>query len=142
MTATAIRPSVWAKALPALPSARAKCPEACEYIGQWLAVLAVEPDRGGEFDRALEDYAAELRRAGILTPHQGSGFLMAVWSYSSVGSPLTPTLVAQVDRRAAFRGVVHCKWRGTVPRSEFDLWRTDEAVRRAASGYKHERGAA
>jgi hypothetical protein len=57
-----------------------------------------------------------------------------------VGNPLTAALVAQVDRRAALRGTVHCKWRGTIPEREYDSWRYDEALRRVQLPHKWERG--
>lgn len=145
MTATsappAARPSMWDKALPQLPSAAANpnAPQAVAYLDQWLAILADDPARGGEFDRELDAYAAELRRTGAITPHQGSGFLLALWSYQRVGSPLVPVLVAQVDRRAQLRGLVHCKWRGTVPQAVYDSYKYDDALRRSQLPNKWER---
>jgi hypothetical protein len=142
MTATIIRPAVWAKALPQLPKAASKpdAPAIVRYVGDWLAVLEADPSRGPEFDRDLDLYAATLRQSGALTPHQGAGFLLALWAYQNVGNPLTATLVAQVDRRAALRGVRHCKWRGTIPEREYDSWRYDEALRRVQLPHKWERG--
>lgn len=142
MTATLTRPSVFDKALPALPKAAAKpdAPEILRYVGEWLAILATDPQRGGEFDRELEGYAAVLRQAGAISAHLGSGFCLALWAYQNVGNPLVPVLVAQVDRRAALRGLRHCQWRGTVPTHAFDDWRHDEALRRVQLPHKWERG--
>ena len=142
MTATLDRPPVWAKALPQLPRAAARpdAPAIVAYLTQWLAILQHDPDRGGEFDRELDAYAAQLRQTGALTEHQGAGFMLALWSYQSVGHPLVPVLVAQIDRRAALRGMRHCKWRGTVPVGTFDDWRYDEALRRVALPRKGEEG--
>lgn len=139
MVAATIEPSVFDKALPQLPAAVSRIPEAVQYVGEWLAVLAVDPTRGPEFDREIESYATDLRRAGLLTEHQGSGFLLALWAYSNVGSPLQATLVAQVDRRQARRGVVHCRWRGDVGRAEYESVRHDDALRRSQLPNKWER---
>jgi hypothetical protein len=89
MTATIIRPAVWAKALPQLPKAASKpdAPAIVRYVGDWLAVLEADPSRGPEFDRDLDLYAATLRQSGALTPHQGAGFLLALWAYQNVGNP-------------------------------------------------------
>lgn len=140
-TAPPARRSYWDKALPQLPKAAAKPDSAAAvgYLDAWFALLAADPERGGEFDRELDAYAAELRRSGAITPHQGAGFLMALWAYQRVGSPLVPVLVAQVDRRAALRGVRHCKWRGDIPMHEFDAYRYDDALRRSQLPNKHER---
>lgn len=142
MTGTLIRPSVWERALPQLPRAAARPDSAAivQYLSSWLAILASDPTRGGEFDRELDHYAATLRASGAITEHQGAGFLLALWSYQNVGSPLVPVLVAQVDRRAALRGMRHCKWRGTIVEREYDTWRWDEAVRRAGLPRKGEEG--
>lgn len=146
MTATLERPTtkrdIWSRALPQLPKASAKpdAPHIVRFISDWLAILADDPDRGGEFDRELEAYAATLRQAGALTEHQGAGFCLALFAYQNVGSPLQATLHEQVDRRAALRGLRHCKWRGTVPAYDFDTWRSDDAVRRAGLPRKGEEG--
>jgi len=141
MTATIIRPSIWAAALPQLPRAasRADSAAAIGYLDTWLAILAADPERGGEFDRELDAYAAELRRLGAITEYQGAGFLLALWAYQRVGSPLVPVLVAQVDRRALLRGVVHCQWRGDIPYHEYEAARHDEALRRSQLPNKHDR---
>ena len=141
MTATMSRPSsVWAKSLPALPSAAAKpdASAAVAYLDQWLAILADDPARGGEFDRELDAYAGQLRATGALTEYQGSGFVMALWAYQRVGSPLVATLVAQVDRRAAMRGVRHCRWRGDIPEHQYESYKFDDALRRSQLPNKHE----
>jgi len=142
MTATLERADIWSRALPQLPRAAARpdAPAIVEYIGQWLAVLAADPTRGAEFDRELDAYAATLRQTGALTEHQGAGFMLALWSYQNVGNPLVPVLVAQVDRRAALRGMKHCKWRGAVPVGTFHDWRYDEALRRVSLPRKGEEG--
>lgn len=146
MTATLERPTtkrdIWSRALPQLPKASAKpdAPNIVRFISDWLAILADDPSRGGEFDRELESYAADLRRAGALTEHQGAGFCLALFAYQNVGSPLQATLHEQVDRRAALRGLRHCKWRGTVPIHSFDDWRHDDALRRVQLPHKWERG--
>ena len=145
MTATIAPPtarrSVFDRALPALPSAAAKpdAPQAVAYLDAWLALLADDPARGGEFDRELDQYAGELRRTGALTEYQGAGFLLALFAYQRVGSPLVATLVAQVDRRAALRGVRHCRWRGDIPEHQYDSYRYDDALRRSQLPNKHDR---
>lgn len=145
MTATLERPTTkrdyFSKALPALPKASAKPdgPHIVQFISDWLAILADDPSRGGEFDRELEAYASELRRAGALAPHLGAGFMLALFAYQNVGNPLVPVLRAQVDRRAALRGVVHCPWRGDIPRHEYEATRHDDALRRSQLPNKHDR---
>jgi hypothetical protein len=133
MTATAPPPSpVFDKALPTLARA-AKLPEAqaaAAYVGEWLAVLAGNPERAGEFDAELDDYAADLRRRDVLVGQQGAGFLLALWARLNPHDPLTATLVAQVDRRKALTGWRWCRWRGWVPAGEFDAWRYDRARER------------
>jgi hypothetical protein len=146
MTATLERPTIrqdiWAKSLPALPRAAAKpdAPNICTFIGEWLALLATDPRRGGEFDRELESYACTLRASGAFTEHQGAGFALALWSYTNVGNPLQETLRQQVDRRAALRGLRHCKWRGTVNQTEYYAPQNDDALRRAGLPRKGEEG--
>jgi hypothetical protein len=119
--------------LPQLPRAASKpdAPAIVRYVSDWLAVLEADPSRGPEFDRDLDLYAASLRQSGALTPHQGAGFLLALWSYSNVGNPLQEVLRQQVDRRAALHGLRHCRWRGTIRANEFDHWKWDEALRRS-----------
>jgi hypothetical protein len=134
-------PGVWDKALPTLARA-ARLPAAqaaAGYVGEWLATLAAHPDLAGQFDRELDDYAADLRRAGVLVGDQGAGFLLALWSRLNVRGPLQGELVKQVDRRAALRGLRHCPWRGTVPAGQFDAWRLDRARERSALKNKGER---
>lgn len=141
MTVTLNRPSVWSRALPALPKAASKpdAPAIVKYVGEWLGILAADPARGGEFDRELETYGATLRESGAIASHLGSGFLLALWSYTNVGNPLVPTLIEQVDRRNALRGVKHCRWRGDIGQADYDAPRYDEAVRRSQLKNKWER---
>lgn len=138
---TTTRPSVWAKSLPTLASAASASHAATStaYIADWLAILASDPERGGEFDRELEAYAGDLRRVEFLTEYQGAGFLLALWAYQNVGNPLVPVLVQQVDRRAKLRGVKHCRWRGDLPIADYDAPRYDEALRRVQIPNKHDR---
>lgn len=141
MVATTATPSIWDKALPSLARATA-IPEAlsaAEYVGQWLAVLAEEPRRAGDFDRELDDYAADLRRREVLVGEQGAGFLLALWSRLNVSSPLQATLREQVDRRKALHGWRWCPWRGYVPAHEWDSWRYDRARERAQAPSKFAR---
>jgi hypothetical protein len=145
MTTTLDRPttkrSYFDKALPALPKAAQKpdSPAIVQYVTAWLDILAADPARGGEFDRELEAYGASLRASGAIASHLGSGFLLALWAYTNVGNPLVPTLIEQVDRRNALRGVRHCRWRGDVSQAEYDAPRYDEAERRVKLKNKHER---
>lgn len=134
-------PSLWDKALPSLArfSMLPQCAEVAEYIRQWLVVLAVEPDRAGEFDAALDAYARDLRRAALLVGEQGSGFLLAVYARQLPHDETRAELVRQVDRRMAREGRRYCRWRGTIPASMFDDWRHDDAVRRARLPNKGER---
>jgi hypothetical protein len=141
MTATA-EASTWDKALPTLARA-ARIPagqKAAAYIGEWLAVLADSPDRLGECCAELDDYARDLRRAGVLVGDQAAGFLLALWARLNPRSPLTPTLVWFVDERKARAGWKWCKWRGWVPVHEFDAWRHDRAQERADAPSKFQRG--
>jgi hypothetical protein len=103
-----------------------------EYIRQWLVLLTNHPDRAEEFDRELDAYARELRAGGLLVGDQRSGFLLAVYARMLPTDSTRDELIRQVDRRMAREGRRYCRWRGTVPAGEWDAWRFDEAVRRAA----------
>lgn len=134
-------PSVFDRALPALARAT-QLPEAvaaAAWVGEWLTVLAAHPGMAQQFDGDLDAYARELHQVGVLVGEQGAGFLLALWSRLNVAAPLQAELVRQVDRRKGREGVVWCKWRGWLPRGEFERWRSDDAVRRAGLPNKHER---
>ena len=139
MSATITR-SVFDKALPALArfSNLPQAAQVAEYIRQWLAVLAEHPDMAPQFDSELDAYARELRAGGLLVGEQRSGFLLAVYARMLPQDATREELVKQVDRRMAREGRRFCQWRGTVPASEFDAWKYDDAVRRSALPNKGE----
>lgn len=141
MSATTAPSSYFDKALPTLARASAlpEAQAAAAYVGQWLAVLAQEPQRAGEFDAEIDDYAADLNRRGVLVGDQGAGFLLALFSRLNITSPLQSELVRQVDRRSTLRGMRHCRWRGTITAYEYDTLRNDRAAERAAMPSKFER---
>lgn len=124
----------WDRALPTLArfTRLPQGPQVAEYIRQWLVLLTAHPDRADEFDRELDAYARELRAGGLLVGDQRSGFLLAVYSRLLPRDETQAELIRQVDRRMAREGRRYCHWRGTVPVGEWDAWRFDEAVRRAA----------
>lgn len=133
MSATTTR-SVWDKALPTLSGfcARPEGPQVAEYIRQWLVLLAAHPDMAAEFDDALEAYARDLRASGLLIADQRSGFLLAVYARMLPRDETRDELIRQVDRRMAKEGRRYCHWRGTIPATEFDGWKFDDYLRRAA----------
>lgn len=94
-----------------------------ESVRAWLAAVAGGAATPQEFDRAIE-HGKLLFEYVAVCGHKDEFY---------------PVCCAQIDRRMALRGLVHCRWRGWIPRVAFDAWRWDRAQERADAPRKGER---